>query len=113
MATTSAAAAADDDHSWRGGQQDEEAAGHVASPLLGALLNHLPEVFQKHVCSLLDSHDLAMLGRVCGASREAVKSSGLPRAGTSSAVPLSRQKFFGSLERLAWARANDCKLRSG
>jgi hypothetical protein len=67
MASTSHAAAAGNDHPRRGdrGQEGEDPAssssptpspasspghppGHAASPLLGALLDHLPEVFDTH-----------------------------------------------------------------
>lgn len=126
MASTSHAAAAGNDHSRRGdrGQEGEDPAsssasspghppGHAASPLLGALLDHLPEVFHTHVLARLDEDDLAMLGRACSASRKAVKSSGMSRAGTSEDVPLKNYQFFGSVERATWARDNGCKWELG
>jgi hypothetical protein len=91
----------------------EDPPGHAASPLLGALLDHLPEVFHTHVLTRLDDHDLAMLGRACSASRKAVKSSGMSRAGTSKAVPLLNEQFFGSVERATWARDNGCPWELG
>jgi hypothetical protein len=42
-----------------------------------------------------------------------VKSSGMSRAGTSTAVPLENREFFGSVERATWARDNGCKWELG
>jgi len=79
------------------------------SPLLGPLLDKWPDVLAVEVLTRLDPTDLSMLGRVDEASRAAVVSSGLPRAGaTGGGVPLKLDQFCGSAERLAWAKANDC-----
>ena len=78
------------------------------SPLLGPLLEKLPEVLAAEVKPRLDSTDLALFTRVGPASRAAVVASGLPRAGTTKGVPLKIRKFVGSVELLAWAKENDC-----
>ena len=86
------------------------AMNDTSSPLLEALLDVVPELFERHIIPLLDSDDLAMLARVCSASRTAVKASGRVRDGTSRAAPLRLSKYFGSTARLAWARSNGCEL---
>ena len=78
------------------------------SPLLGRLLEELRDVFAVEVLLRLDPTDLAMLARVGPASRAAVVASGLPRAGANGEVPLKLWAFLGSVEDLAWAKANDC-----
>jgi len=79
------------------------------SPLLeGLLAGELPDVFAAKVLPQLDPTDLAMFGRVGKASRAAVVSSGLPRAGASGGVLLRLNEFLGSVQRLTWAGANDC-----
>jgi len=81
------------------------------SPLLEGLRGgELPEVFAAKVLPRLDFTDLAMFGRVGKASRTAVVSSGLPRAGATMEVPLQLEQVVGSVERLAWARENGCPL---
>mmetsp|Transcript_662 Transcript_662/g.1522 ORF Transcript_662/g.1522 Transcript_662/m.1522 type:complete len:159 (+) Transcript_662:224-700(+) len=83
---------------------------HAFSPLLGPLLDGLGDVFEKEVLSLLDPTDLAMLARVGCGCRDAVRASGLPRAGVKGKgeVLLQVRHFTGSVERLAWAKANGC-----
>ena len=85
-------------------------AGQISypSPLLRPLLEQWPDVIAAEVLTRLDPMDLAMLGRVDEASRAAVVSSGMPRGGASGGVPLKLSHFCGSVERLAWARANEC-----
>jgi len=78
------------------------------SPLLGRLLEELRDVLAAEVLPRLDSTDLALFARVGRASRAAAVSSGLPRAGTGGGVPLKLIEFCESVERLAWARENDC-----
>ena len=78
------------------------------SPLLGRLLEELPEVLLAEVLRRLDPTDLALFARTGRASRAAVASSGLPRAGTSEGVAFKLTQFCASVERLAWAKANDC-----
>jgi len=78
------------------------------SPLLGGLLEKLPEVLEAEVLSQLDPTDVAMFARVGSASRAAVVASGLPRAGANGDAPLEKDDFVGSVERLAWARDNGC-----
>ena len=86
--------------------EDEDAP---TSPLLGALLEDLREVFEKEVLKeRLDPTDLAVLAQVGRACLAAVVSSGLPRAGKSEGVPLMLKDFLGSVERLAWAKQNMC-----
>ena len=81
------------------------------SPLLGALLERVPEVFVKHVLPLLDPVDRTMLAKAGRGCRAAVEASGLPRA--TGRVRLSRRDFVGSVERLSWARANGCAWWGG
>jgi len=79
------------------------------SPLLGGLLEKLPEVLAAEVLPRLDPTDIAVFGRVGPASRAAVVASGLPRAsGMNGGGPLKLKAFCRSAERLAWAKANDC-----
>ena len=56
----------------------------------------------------LDPTDIAMFARVGPASRAVVVASGLPRAGVGEGVPLHLEEFCRTVERLAWAKANDC-----
>ena len=76
--------------------------------LLGSFLGNLPEVFEKEVLPLLDATDRALLARVDRACNAAVVTSGLAHAGGSREAPLKVQDFVGSVERLAWAKANRC-----
>ena len=87
------------------------AAGLITypSPLLVGLLEELPEVLAAEVLPRLGRTDLAMFARVGPASRAVVMASGLPRAGATVGVPLKLSRgFCRSVERLAWAKANDC-----
>ena len=85
-------------------------AGQITypAPLLGGLLERLPEVLAAEVLPRLPPTDLAMVARVGPASRAAVMSSGMLRAGENVGLPLKLEQFVGSVERLAWAKANDC-----
>ena len=78
------------------------------SPLLGGLLGELREVFATEVLPRLDPTDIALVSRVGSASRAAVVASGLPRAGTQGGGPLNLKELCGCVERLAWAKVNDC-----
>jgi hypothetical protein len=86
------------------------AAGLITypSPLLVGLLEKLPEVLAAEVLPRLGRTDLAMFARVGSASRAAVVASGLPRAGATVGVPLNIRGFCRPVERLAWAKANEC-----
>jgi hypothetical protein len=77
-------------------------------PLLGRLLEDLPEVVERFVLPGLDPTALALLARVGKGWYAVVVSSGLPRAGITEGVPLMVTEFCGSVERLAWARVNGC-----
>jgi hypothetical protein len=78
------------------------------SPLLGGMLEKLPEVLAAEVLPRLPLTDLALFARVGRSSRAAVVSSGLPRAGTNGGALLKVVDFVGSVKRLAWARKNGC-----
>jgi len=78
-------------------------------PLLDRLLEDLPEVVERFVLPGLDPTALALLARVGRGWRAVVVSSGLPRApGITEGWPLRVTQFCGSIERLAWAKANGC-----
>jgi hypothetical protein len=77
-------------------------------PLLDRLLEDLPEVVERFVLPGLDPTALALLARVGRGWCAVVVSSGLPRAGITEGVPLMVAEFCGSVERLAWAKANGC-----
>jgi hypothetical protein len=77
-------------------------------PLLDRLLEDLPEVVERFVLPGLDPNALALLARVKRGWCAVVVSSGLPRAGIAEGVPLMVTEFCGSVERLAWAKANGC-----
>jgi hypothetical protein len=71
--------------------------GAAASPLLGPLLERLPEVFDEEVLKKwLDPTDCALLARACW------------RWGDTEAAPLTRVVFFRSGALLAWAKDNGC-----
>ena len=78
------------------------------SPLLGGLLEKLPEVLEAEVLSRMPPTDIAMFARVGPASRAAVVASNLPRAGTVGGGPLKITELCGTVQLLAWAKANDC-----
>jgi len=79
------------------------------SPLLGVLLEKLPEVFQAEVLPRLGPADRTVLAQVGRPWLAAVVGSGLARAGETAGVPLSIRSFVGSAGRLAWAKANGCR----
>ena len=76
-------------------------------PLLGGLLERLPDVLAAKVLPRLDCADLALFRRMGPSTRAALVASGQPRAGANE-VPLKVRQFVRSVERLAWAKANDC-----
>ena len=78
------------------------------SPLLGRLVEDLPEVFEKEVLSRLDPTGRALLARVGRGVSAAVVTSGLTRAGLCEEAPFKVEDFVGSVERLAWAKGNGC-----
>ena len=78
------------------------------SPLLGRLVEDLPEVFEKEVLPRLDPTGRALLARVGRGVSAAVVSSGLPRAGSSEEAPFKVEDFVGSVELLAWAEVGGC-----
>jgi len=72
------------------------------SPLLGGLLEKLPEVLAAEVLPRLSTTDLAIFARVGPASRAAaVASTNLPRAGANGGALLKVESFVGSVQRLA------------
>jgi len=77
-------------------------------PLLDRLLEDLPEVMERFVLPALDPTALALLTRVRRGWRAVVVSSGLRCAGITKRVPLTVTEFYGSVERLAWAKTNGC-----
>jgi len=77
-------------------------------PLLDRLLEDLPEVVERFVLPGLDPTALALLARAKRSWWVVVVSSGLARAGITEGVPLGVTEFCGSVERLAWAKANGC-----
>jgi len=79
-------------------------------PLLDQLLEKLPEVLESFVLPKLDPTDLAMLARAGKGWRAMVVYSNLPRAGSTAGPRLMLDAFCGSVQRLAWAKANGCPL---
>jgi hypothetical protein len=77
-------------------------------PLLDRLLEDLPEVVERFVLAALDPTAQALFARVGRGWRAVVMSSGLPRAGITEGMPLRVTTFCGSVELLAWAKANGC-----
>jgi len=75
--------------------------------LLDRLHEELPEVLERFVLPALDQTAIALLARVGRGWRATVVSSDLPRAG-SRGLPLMVSTFCGSVELLAWAKANGC-----
>jgi len=65
------------------------------SPLLGRLVEDLPEVFEKEVLPRLDPTGRALLARVGRGVGGAVESSGLPLAGSSEEAPFMVVDFVG------------------
>jgi len=103
----------------RGGQQYEEAvlgrlreAGLITypSPLLGGLLEKVPEVFEAKVLPRLGCVDRTMLAQVGPPWHAAVLASRLSR--TQGVVSLELEEFCTSVDRLAWAKANGCPWNS-
>ena len=93
------------------------------SPLLGGLLEKLPEVLAAEVLSQLDPTDVVLFGQANRACRAAVVAFGVPQAAEASdddgddsddegagegPLILRVWNFVGSVERLAWAKAGGC-----
>jgi len=92
------------------------------SPLLGGLLEGLPEVLAAEVLAQLGPTDLVVFGQAGCACRAAVVAFGVPQeeaeasddsddegtAGGGGPFLLRVQDFVGSVERLAWAKARGC-----
>ena len=71
-----------------------------------ALCENLPGLFEEEVLKRwLDPTDRALLARVARGFKAAVLASGLPQA---RPVRLRVKDFVGTVERLAWAKANRC-----
>ena len=101
-------------------------AGLIAYPLLGGLLEYLPEVLAAEVLSRLEPTDVVMFGQVGRSCRAAVVAFGVPQEpetsddegddeeggtgeGTEGGPLLLRvENFVGSAERLAWAKERGC-----
>jgi len=78
---------------------------HADSPLLGPLLDDLGELFEAEVLKRLNPTDLALLARVGRGCRDAVRASGLSRAGVKGGeFPLDVKDFVGSVKLLTWAK---------
>jgi hypothetical protein len=89
------------------------------SPLLGGLLEKVPEVLAAEVLARLNPTDLVLFGQAVRACRAAVVAFGVPQEleysdgsdleGTEGGPLLLRvEDFVGSVEMLAWARAMGC-----
>jgi len=89
------------------------------SPLLGGLLEKLPEVLEAEVLSQLDPTDIVLFGQAGRACHAAVVAFDVPQEeetsddsddeGTGVGPLLLRvENFVGSVERLAWAKARGC-----
>jgi hypothetical protein len=76
--------------------------------LLDRLLEDLPEVVERFVLQALDPTTLALFARVRREWHAVVVSSGLPCAGITEGAPLRVTEFCGTVDRLAWAKANGC-----
>jgi hypothetical protein len=89
-------------HDTRDGDHDDTFS------LLDRLLEDLPEVVERFVLPALDPTALALLARVRRDWHAVVVSSGLPCAGITEGAPLRVTEFCGTVDRLAWAKANGC-----
>jgi len=79
------------------------------SPLLGSLMDEWSGLFEAEVLPRMDPTSRAILAQVNRAGRDAVRlPAGLACAGRTVGVPLKLVDFVGSVERLAWAKANGC-----
>jgi hypothetical protein len=93
------------------------------SPLLGGLLEELPEVLAAEVLPLLDPTDIVVFGQAARACRAAVVAFGVPQEevwsdeegstgdeGTEEGGPLLLrvQNFVGSVARMTWAKTRGC-----
>jgi len=86
----------------------EEGLITYPSPLLGRLLAELTDVCVAEVLPRLDPAARAVLAQVARPWLAAVMGSGLSRAGSTAGVPLKLREFVGSVQRLAWAKADGC-----
>jgi len=82
-------------------------ASDLPSPLLALIQDNPPALFKELVLRL-NPTDLALLARAGPELRAAVVASGLPRAGVPGGVPLKICDCVGTVQRLAWAKANGC-----
>jgi hypothetical protein len=78
------------------------------SPLLGRVLEELPEVLAAEVLPWVEPSARTVLAQVGRQWRAAVVASGLPRAGKTVGVPLKITDFIRSVELLTWAKENGC-----
>jgi len=90
------------------------------SPLIGGLLEGLPEVLAAEVLAQLDPTDLVLFGQAGRACRAAVVAFGVPQEeetrdgsddegnGGGGQLLLRVNNFVGSVERLAWAKEMGC-----
>ena len=94
----------DDDvrHDTRDGDHDDTFS------ILDRLLEDLPEVVERFVLQALDPTAMALLARVRRECHAVVVSSDLPCAGITEGAPLRVTEFCGTVDRLAWAKANGC-----
>lgn len=72
------------------------------------LREELPEVLERFVLPELDPIDLTMLARAGRGWRAMMVASNLPCAGRTAGSRLTLDAFFGSIQRLACAKANGC-----
>ena len=87
---------------------DDDAAD-APGELLGPLLEWGDVL--RNVLAWLDPVDVSMLAQVGKPCLAAVV--GLPRAGKGGEGPFKLENFFGSIEMLAWAKANGCTWDEG
>jgi hypothetical protein len=89
------------------------------SPLLGELLEKLPEVLEAEVMARLGPTDVVLFGQANRACRAAVVAFGMPQESQEEGrtsdesteggpLLLRVEDFVGSVERLAWAKARGC-----
>jgi hypothetical protein len=86
------------------------------SPLLGGLIEKVPEVLVAEVLARLNPTDVVVFGQAGRACRAAVVAFGVPQEEEASynsddeggPLLLRVEDFVGSVERLAWAKARGC-----
>jgi hypothetical protein len=83
--------------------------GTAGSPLLGRLLEELPDVFAREVLAKwLTPTDRALLERACWKCLEAVVAADLETAGDTEDHPFMVEDFVSSVPLLAFAAATGC-----